>query len=357
MEKKLYMPVLKWRQGEYQALFRLDNSIKTALYPLFIIPPVEFDFEEQRPKKTAEEHVEKLAKRYSDKWGSGLSLIDIDSSLHNETSSDGTSIPDYIFESLDNVKAHYLPVIKLEYELNYFNSVKKTWLKNNKGIALRIELDELADPDNIDKISELCTFFECKPCDFELIIDFKKGADYKPYEDVATLLSSLLSLIPDIDDFRAIYVIGTSLAMETVKNPGIAQDRDDWKFYKVFFRNYSSTHKQIGFGDYTVETPEFSSMDMRMMQPAAKLVYSADDSWYILKGGSFRVDASQMIGLCQLLIGSSVYCGKRYSNGDQRIFDCASKHLGTGNLSTWKEVAVSHHLALVVRQLSSFHGI
>ena len=34
-----YLPMLKWRQGEYQALLRLDKKIKKNLYPLFIIPP------------------------------------------------------------------------------------------------------------------------------------------------------------------------------------------------------------------------------------------------------------------------------------------------------------------------------
>ena len=59
-----YVPILKWRQGEYQALTRLDNQIKGQINPLIVVPPVEFDFEEWRAKKTVQEHIEPFAKRF-----------------------------------------------------------------------------------------------------------------------------------------------------------------------------------------------------------------------------------------------------------------------------------------------------
>ena len=40
-----YVPVLKWKQGEYQALYRLSNAVKDNLTPLLEIPPIGFDFE------------------------------------------------------------------------------------------------------------------------------------------------------------------------------------------------------------------------------------------------------------------------------------------------------------------------
>ena len=52
-----YVPSLRWRQAEYQALLRLDESIKDRIVPLITIPPIEFDFEAGIPKKTMHEHV------------------------------------------------------------------------------------------------------------------------------------------------------------------------------------------------------------------------------------------------------------------------------------------------------------
>lgn len=48
---ELYVPALKWRQGEYQALLRLKDKAKTRIKPFIMIPALEFDFEDNSPKK------------------------------------------------------------------------------------------------------------------------------------------------------------------------------------------------------------------------------------------------------------------------------------------------------------------
>jgi hypothetical protein len=55
-----YMPVLKWRQGEYQALWRLNDAQKARIVPLIEVTPPDFDFEQWQPKKTIGEHLENL---------------------------------------------------------------------------------------------------------------------------------------------------------------------------------------------------------------------------------------------------------------------------------------------------------
>ena len=46
-----YVPALKWRQAEYQALLRLSDGAKSRIVPFLMIPPVEYDFEEEQPKR------------------------------------------------------------------------------------------------------------------------------------------------------------------------------------------------------------------------------------------------------------------------------------------------------------------
>ena len=43
-----YIPILKWKQGEYQALSELTPEIKKNIVPLFEIPPIGFDFENRK---------------------------------------------------------------------------------------------------------------------------------------------------------------------------------------------------------------------------------------------------------------------------------------------------------------------
>jgi hypothetical protein len=72
-----YVPSLRFRTGEYQALLRLVDSAKTRVVPFIVIPEIEFDFEEWRPKKTVDEHVSPFPKRYHQKWGARPSWIDV----------------------------------------------------------------------------------------------------------------------------------------------------------------------------------------------------------------------------------------------------------------------------------------
>src|SRR5580692_7823054 len=71
-----YVPVLKWRQGEYQALLRLDDVHRQHVVPLIEVTPPEFDFEEGKVKKTLEKQLEPFARRLKAKWGSQPAFLE-----------------------------------------------------------------------------------------------------------------------------------------------------------------------------------------------------------------------------------------------------------------------------------------
>jgi len=48
---KPYVPLLRWRQGEYEALFRLGGPQKDAILPLIEILKPDYDFEQRKPKR------------------------------------------------------------------------------------------------------------------------------------------------------------------------------------------------------------------------------------------------------------------------------------------------------------------
>ena len=111
------------------------------------------------------------------------------------------------------------------------------------------------------------------------------------------------------------------------------------------------------FGDYTTDNIEFlPSMDMRKVNPSAKLIYTLPQHWYVLKAKAFRGNEVQMVSLCSNVIRLSGYKGIPFSDGDKRIHDTAHGKANFGNLGTWKQVAINHHMTKVVHQLSSYHA-
>ena len=83
-----YVPSLRWRMGEYQALSRLSDEAKARVVPFIVVPEIEFDFEEWAPKKTVQEHVEPFAKRFKQKWGMRPAWIDVHPKINTEIMDD-----------------------------------------------------------------------------------------------------------------------------------------------------------------------------------------------------------------------------------------------------------------------------
>ena len=93
------------------------------------------------------------------------------------------------------------------------------------------------------------------------------------------------------------------------------------------------------------------------MRPSASVRYTANEYWLVLKGRNLRDHGyEQFHDVCRELIEKLEYSGRSFSWGDGYIDDCANEIAGTGNLTTWRKVGTSHHLAFVLRQISTAFG-
>lgn len=352
--KQKYVPVLKWRQGEYQALFLLKDEIKDCVVPLIVIPPREYDFEEQRMKKTIHEHVETFPKRLKQKWSTRLAMVDIHESLENEKMDDGRQVSDFVLQEAAAISCKVIPVIGLTKSPGYVASVRSFVSAQGCGVALRVKLSELNLPNIDNDISKLLRSIEVSWSSVDLIIDLGDPGNFQPYPIFAKIISEATAKISGYNLSRSITLVGTSLNLTVVKKPGATQIRHEWPLYKAFRIELEKTKLTPNFGDYTIESPDFAdSVDMRMMKPGGKIVYTTADSWLIPKGGSFRDNNSQMIGHCAAIISSGHYMTRAFSSGDERIEDTAKKINNCGNLTTWKFVGVNHHITYIVRQLAN----
>lgn len=349
-----YLPVLKWRQGEYQALFRLTDDIKDRILPLIVIPPVEYDFEEQRPKKTVQEHVEPFAKRYATKWGNRNSLIDLHASLEASAMDSGILVITHVFESLRPLSMSATPVIRMSQSMDYLSAIKSIISHDKNGVAIRLKMPDLIDLSLNDRIDNLIRFLELDYSEVDLIVDLEVPDSFEPYSVFAKALSVAIKKISSIVDLRLIAIVGTSLKLSEIRKPGGEPVRHEWLLYKELSREISDVC-QLVYGDYTIETPDFISQDMRLLKPAGKIIYTLEKSWLVPKGTSFRDDNAQMVTHCKSIVESGYYCGEGYSTGDKRINETFHGIQGPGNQGTWKEVGVSHHITFVVNQISKLH--
>ena len=358
MEYKPYLPILKWRLGEYQALSRLHPSIKSSIYPLFVVPPIEYDFETSSPKKTAEEHIKPLVKRLEEKWGEGPASIELHETLHSELMDSGVSVPEHVFNKLLSSSTNIQPVLRLNFDSTYISNLIG-YCKNKKcGTTIRIKFEDLADSDLMNGLEDLIHDNKLDRAKIDLVIDFDSKCEYIPYTRIETLTNMLISNIGSFNTYRSIYLAGTTLDFSSVsKDTLVTQPREYWKFYKRFYIENCDSIPNLGYGDFAIEPPEFApSLDMRVIKPAARIIYSIDEYWAISKGSAFRDNPAQMYDMCHdFVYKSGYYMSKSLSNGDMKIYECANKKCSNGSLTTWKEAGTSHHISFVVQQLATFH--
>lgn len=350
-----YVPVLKWRQGEYQALMRLDEAHRRHVVPLIEVTPPEWDFEEGKAKKTLIQQLKPFARRLKAKWGKQAAFLDTSLLNPADQMPDGVHPLTYLLDSARADGAQLTPVTGLERDPAHYNAVAAADLIDGLGIAVRCSLDEISDPDFSETFRSVVGKVDVDIDDVDLIIDLA-AKNFEPLDDLVDLVSALLQSDPLYVQVRNTILIGTSFprSMADVKPPSQVVHRMEWKLYKQLVTNLPEGFEPPIFGDYAISSANIPGGDMRLLKPAASVRYTIEDAWLITKGSNVRDNGfEQFRDRCGDVVNSGKAFPIGYSAGSDYVRGCHGKTEKTGNLSTWRWVGTNHHITKVVDDLAS----
>ncbi|WP_268927342.1 hypothetical protein [Stenotrophomonas sp. PA-6-5C] len=143
MEKTMYVPILKWRQGEYLAVGRTRETIKDWMYPLFEIPVEQWDFENDAPAKSLDDHLKNVGKRLSTNWKKRRCLFDSPHLAGDDTMANGDHHLARVFDLARASACQAIPVTGLGRHLVYQQAVASIIAQDGRGCALRLIPDDL----------------------------------------------------------------------------------------------------------------------------------------------------------------------------------------------------------------------
>ncbi len=114
----------------------------------------------------------------------------------------------------------------------------------------------------------------------------------------------------------------------------------------------------LRYSDYAVTNPSrLAEVDPTQVNPSITIRYAAQTFWRLYKGGGFKKGkAGTLKGLCKLLsMDTTVYSGAGFSYGDTQ-YDKKAKDNGpkaprNGTPWTWRRDATNHHIALTASGL------
>ena len=137
-----YVPILKWRQGEYLALERLSNPVKDWCTPLFELPTEPWDFETSKPKKTLDEHLEKLGRRLKKSWGTRRCFFDSCHLDNDATVSDGNHHVTRIFALARAEGTNAIPVTSIGRTVVFQTAITQVIQKEHQGACVRLKTED-----------------------------------------------------------------------------------------------------------------------------------------------------------------------------------------------------------------------
>ena len=354
-----YVPCLRWKQGEYQAVSRLPVTMKGKFTPLIEVPEIGWDHERSRRAKTIDEHLAPFAKRVHKKWGTQACFVDLGILAPDEYLETGVHPLCFVFDELRAMKCLAIPVIELGRTKTFQQEVRRVLDEDDSGVCLRLSIEQAAKRSVKVDVDRLLALLVVAPRNCDLILDL--GApNFVPLDGFCKAVQAIMSRLPHLLEWRNFAIVGTSFpeTMASIRTGGEIVPRHEWRLYKLLVARLNEVSTRLPtFGDYAIAHPKVLDLDMRLVKPSATIRYASEDSWYIAKGKNVRdYKFAQYRELSRSVVDSRHYCGPAFSWGDDYILKCADGSGKTGNLSMWRQVGTNHHIAMVVRDIASFYA-
>ena len=349
---KHYVPVLRWRQGEWLALRDMRLTDKGRMTPLIELHPKDFNAAGGSSTEIDEvlnERVHGIKKN----WGEGQFFLDAHLINPNKRTASGLRPIELVSKVSRVLGLCLVPVAGLTRDPEYQNSVRSIANTDKRGVCIRLLREEFRSTDLEERLGKLINELGVSNATVDLIVDLQVIENHVPS------LTRICSLVPFVDQWRTFTVIGGAFPKDLTKfSVGRHEHpRLEWQMW----RNGIETPlpRQPSFGDYTTQHGIYVPTPPRP-NFSASIRYTCDDYWLVMRGeGVFHEGSpgfAQWPANAQLLCERSEYAGRKFSYGDNYIYEMGSQTERTGSPETWLRAGINHHLTYVVHQLSMSFG-
>jgi len=356
MISKFYLPIVKSKQGEFDALSTLNNSSKGLVIPLIEIAKLEFDNAENAKPKTIEKHLENICKRIVTKWGRSNAFIDM--YLINDTLPYGKNCVEFIFEKLSQGAGIPSPVVQFSTPDNIFTVINDTMKKYNLSeVGIRMLVPDMLSPDIVENTVKLLERVGKKADVCHLILDLN-GADFSNTEDFSDTIVDQLRSLPFFQSWKSVTVCGGSFPKTNLLKQGINNvPRGEWALYNKIGdkMNGQDFSRHINYGDYGIVAPGHFEYDPLKMDRSANIRYTHSNGWYVIKGKSLKLEGhAQYFDLAKnIVVESGYFLGENFSAGDLHLKKCSQSETTSGNPTVWNKVGFNHHFTKVLSDLNA----
>jgi len=353
-----YIPILKGKKGEFDALKGLAPKIKSKIIPFIDVPSVPLKYPEGIPKESLEKYLKRIAHEISLSWEMKTEIyIDFYSMGLDKRVSGGKHPLNFIFERLRSCLIYAIPTTGFDRDDAYNRAVKEIIALDNKGVCIRLLKDDI---DNVTQchrdLTDLLGFLKVPCKNAHLLIDLR-AIQAKEIELYKEQVLNFINTLPGIADWKSLILSASAFpsSLSGLKKDSISKiDRTEYKLWKNILA--ANPNRIPLYSDYGIVHADILEIDPRSMDASAKIRYTLEEHWLVLKGSSLKKSTEkfrQYFDLSSRLKNNPEFMGAKYSEGDNYIQKCADKLVKSGNLETWIKNDTIHHVTVVAEQLAS----
>lgn len=348
-----YRPILLTRQGERQALQDLTATEHDALTPIFVIPPIPWDFDNEAPSKTLEQYLAKLPEELAKARKSCTSYIDLGSLSESEIEQvNGKHALIWLHEMAALEGMTLIPVLSLNSGGELFKAARQIVETEKTGIALRLTVGEwpsTTDPKTFDSFLQ---DLGLSRDEIDLVLDL--GAEVtsssRPLAEQA--LKTEIQWVRNNPGWRSVTVAGAG--MPDVQGKGVQEiERTDWAIFQAV------RDTELDFGDYGIGNTNFvTDIDPRFMNISAQFRYTAISSWLVSRGGPYKANGGKSLG--GAAVAPMLDALVKHGSYDDSAQDLAHRWISGvlngasgGTPTVWRRWGTYHHLKMVLTQLAT----
>jgi Beta protein len=345
----LYTPILKGKVNDLKALGKVPRALTSHVFPLV-----------EMLSPNDGEHVESASVRFAGQIRKHCPLqvisVDLHSIAPDQQMRDGSPALESLCANLRGLGVAFVPVFGFDHEPELWDRIARIAVQQGRGLTVRLRREDIeAGDDTIAELIDRIQSAGIPAASTNILVDLSSVADAASGELVGLrertqdFVDSALSS----SGFGVVSVVASSMPSDV---SGVPKEG-----LKAFFRNEvplwletaaNMPNARIAFGDYGIIHPNFSDKNPAT-NANAKIRYTTGLRHQVFRGHSLRqgLGFRQYHDLSRRVVAESFYLGAGYSFGDDYVYRSANFEVGTGNLGTWVEVDMNHHLVYVSAQL------
>jgi hypothetical protein len=360
-DHKHYVPILKGKEEGLRSLFEIDSATRSRLTPLVEVPSIPWDFVKDEQAKGTAEYLEVVAENLKLCWDGSRSLwVDLLLLSNAKQTGDGRHPLHFVFDEMRAHKLQAIPVTGLDRDDAFQDAAREVALQDQRGVCLRITTEDFEATHDLEaELRELLEYLKLEPSHADMVLDLGEIPATRT-SLVVLVAKGILKSLPYVSDWRTLTIAASSfpasLSRLAYDEVSMAQ-RAEWIMWESLAKNRATIPRLPTFGDYGPSHAEFLEADLMIERSHIDLRYTTDRSWLIFKGQDSRRNGhNEFNKLCRRLVERSEYKGGTFSWGDAYVHACSTNAANAVDLTTWRMVGITHHMAFVTGQIAAFES-